>query len=117
MSQEQHEGCPPPERIVPGRQDNPPCPLNATTVPELIDCINRTLAWSGLSLRTIEKRAVEYGGLPRSTLSYMLKHRKRLPPERQLRAFVYACKIGNHWENWRVTREAIEQKEARRADR
>ena len=113
MSQEPHEGCPPPERKVPGRQDNPPCPLNLTTIPEFIDCIDRTLVWTKLSLRQVEERAVEHGGLPRSTLSYM-KRRKTLPPEHQLRAFVYACKIDNHWESWRVTRAAIEEKEAAR---
>ncbi|MBS2538811.1 hypothetical protein KGQ20_39300 [Catenulispora sp. NF23] len=110
MSQEPHEDCPPPERKVPGRQDNPPCPLYLTTVPEFIDCVCRTLVWSRLSLRQVEERAAEYGGLPRSTLSYMTR-RKTLPPEHQLRAFVYACKIGNHWENWRITRDAIEQEE------
>ncbi|MFD0636498.1 hypothetical protein [Catenulispora yoronensis] len=75
--------------------------------------MSRTLAWSGMSLRRIEERSTTFGRLPRSTLSYMLKHRKTLPTEKQLRAFVYACKIGNHWENWRITREAIEREDTR----
>lgn len=113
MINDAHVQCHPLDKPVPGHDDNPPCPLNMTTVPELIDCMNRTLTWSGMSLRRVATRAAGYGCLPRSTMSYMLKHRKTVPSEEQLRAFVFACRIGNHWENWRITREVIERKTGR----
>lgn len=102
--------CPLPDRSALGRDDNSPCPLNLTTVPDFFDCMNRTLAWSGMSLRRVATRASGYGWLPLSTMSYMLKRRKTVPPEEQLRVFIFACRAGSHWEHWRVTREPIELK-------
>jgi len=75
--------------------------------------MERTLAWARLSLRQVETRAAEHGKLPRSTLSYTLKHRKRVPTENQLRVFVYACRIDNHWESWRTTQEEIERESSK----
>ena len=102
-----HILCPPTQTPVLGRPDKPPCPNGLLSVPDFIECMAQTLEWTQESLRSIEARAVAYGGLPRSTLYYILKHRKTLPSERQLEAFVFACRLGNHWDSWRATRTVI----------
>ncbi|MFE0249981.1 hypothetical protein [Streptomyces sp. NPDC059010] len=87
----------------------PPSPPGAGTDPAaFVAALRRLKAWSGLSYRTLERRAADAGHvLPYSTAATMLG-RDRLPRVELVAAFVAACGVrGAEAEAWVDARRCI----------
>ncbi|WP_235882287.1 hypothetical protein [Streptomyces apricus] len=85
----------------------PPTPPR-TDAAAFVAALRRLKAWSGLSYRSLERRAADAGhSLPYSTAATMLG-RERLPREELVAAFVAACGIrGSEAEAWLDARTDI----------
>ncbi|MFE0153534.1 helix-turn-helix domain-containing protein [Nonomuraea sp. NPDC059007] len=70
--------------------------------------MRRLKAWTGLTLRQLERRAQALGeSLPKSTLAAVLRQ-LRLPREELLRSFVKSCGCGqDDVDYWTDTRRAV----------
>ncbi|WP_372455556.1 helix-turn-helix domain-containing protein [Sphaerisporangium fuscum] len=91
---------------------------NPETAREFALRMRQLKAWSGLTLRQLERRARSIGEhLPRSTLAATLTH-LRLPREPLLVAFVKACDCSSaDIENWVDARRRVAMKISTITDR
>lgn len=89
-----------------------PLPDSASTSTDYVALLRRVRAWSGLSLREIQRRAAAAGSsLPASTLSSMLA-RDTLPNERLVAALLTACGEGDRVDNWLKVRRRLAANDA-----